>query len=356
MLTKVILSEANTRNAYIAGLDGLRACAVLLVVAFHARVIPGGFVGVDVFFVLSAFLITRMLQQEVVEAGRIRLAQFYKRRLTRLGPALALFLVVYIAVAPFVWSSHPHLSDAMLAAFYISDYSFSIFGRPFYLNHTWSLAVEQKFYLVWPILLPFLLQSRRPVQLLLVSYIVVLCWRASFESDWVSYYYRADTRCTGLILGAAVALTINRVGFTAAHAQAGVGLIMLAAILGRFGPSASAVIPLAEVGAALLVGAAAKGRLGKMELALCIPAVVLLGKLSYGIYLWHYPITVALRPYFSGLTLFSLVLLPSVALSWLSFVTVERRFRHASRPDKTSPGQQQLGIVDDRRAPNNAAP
>jgi peptidoglycan/LPS O-acetylase OafA/YrhL len=309
---------------YIPGLDGMRAWAVLLVVAFHARVIPGGFVGVDVFFVLSAFLITRILQRELEQAGEIRLVRFYQRRLVRLGPALALFLLAYVTVAPLIWPGQPHFGDAVLALLYLSDYSFAFFGRPQYLQHTWSLAVEEQFYLIWPLLLPFLLRLRRPMVAMAMGYVAVLCWRASFDGDWASYYYRADTRCTGLIVGAALAVSINKLTLSVSHAWVGAGLIVCAALFGRFGPAASAVFPLAECGAAMLVGAAAQGRLGSMAPLLCAPTAILLGKLSYGIYLWHYPITVALRPFFSEATLFLLVLLPSVALAWLSFVTVER--------------------------------
>lgn len=324
MPTDITPTAARSTSGYIPALDGLRAFAVVLVVAFHARLMPGGFVGVDVFFVLSAFLITRVLQQEFAQAGGIRVGRFYKRRLIRLGPALALLLVTYLAVAPILWPDQPHLGDAILAGTYVSNYSFALFGRPAHLQHTWSLAVEEQFYLIWPLLLPFVLRTKKPIQLLVASYLVVLCWRLSFAGDWESYYYRADTRCSGLIVGAALALSIDGLRMGAVHAWTGVSLIILASLIGRFGPTASAVFPLAEVGAALLIGASAKGQLGKLGYVFCAPGAILLGKLSYGIYLWHYPITVALRPSFSGLTLFVLVLIPTVALAWLSFVTVER--------------------------------
>jgi peptidoglycan/LPS O-acetylase OafA/YrhL len=318
-------------NGYIPALDGLRAFAVLLVVAFHARVVPGGFIGVDVFFVLSAFLITRILQRELAQAGRIRLARFSMRRLARLGPALALMLATYLALAPLLWPSHPHFGDALLSAFYVSDYSFAAFGRPFYLQHTWSLAVEEQFYLLWPLLLPLLLRSKRPIHLLVAGYVGVVCWRTSFGDDWSAYYYRADTRCTGLIVGAILALTIERLRFSTAHALTGTILIILAALLGRFGPHAAAVFPLAEFGAALVIGSAAKDELGAAKGLLCSPAAVLVGKISYGIYLWHYPITVALRPWFGGPMLFFLVLVPSVGAAWLSFITIEQLPRELKR-------------------------
>jgi peptidoglycan/LPS O-acetylase OafA/YrhL len=312
------------KAGYIPGIDGLRACAALLVVAFHARVIPGGFIGVDVFFVLSAFLITRILQREWSETGAIELKRFYGRRLKRLGPAFAFMLAGYVMLAPLVWPGHPHLTDALLAALYVSDYSYALIGAPLYLQHTWSLAVEEQFYLLWPLLLPVLLRSRQPVVWLAAAYLAVVCWRASFGDDWRQYYYRADTRATGLIIGAALALVLDRLRLTQWHAAAGMLAIALAATLGQFGSDAALAMPLAELGAVLVVGAAAQRRLGALGAGLSLPVMITLGQWSYGIYLWHYPITVALRPVLSGWALFGAVIVPSVLLAWLSFVTVER--------------------------------
>ncbi|WP_178139161.1 acyltransferase family protein [Erythrobacter sanguineus] len=311
-------------GTYIPALDGLRAVAALLVVAFHARIVSGGFIGVDVFFVLSAFLITGILQREISQTGAIRLSRFYLRRLARLGPALAFLLAGYIAFAPLIWPSHPHLFDAMLAGLYVSNYSFALFKEPLYLQHTWSLAVEDQFYLLWRLLLPVLMRARIPILWLGAAYVAVICWRASFGDDWASYYYRADTRASGLIIGAALALYLHRLTFTPVYAWTGIGAIIVAAAFGEFGPTSATVFPVAEIGAALVVGAAAHGQLGRLKIALCAPIAIRLGKLSYGIYLWHYPITVALRPWLDGVTLFGAVLVPSVALAWLSFVTIER--------------------------------
>ncbi len=317
-------SAPTPSGGYISGIDGLRAVSALLVVAFHARVVPGGFVGVDVFFVISAFLITGILQREVQHHGAIRLSRFYLRRLARLGPALAFMLLAYVAFAPLIWPAHPHLSDALLAAFYVSNYSFALFNSPLYLQHTWSLSVEEHFYLVWPLLLPFLMRARRPVLWLAAAYLAVICWRMNFGPDWHSFYYRTDTRAGGLIVGAALAMALSRLRFASADARIGIAAIAIAAMIGEFGPASASVFPIAEFGAALVVGAAAQGQLGRLDSVLSAPLLVRLGKLSYGIYLWHYPITVALRPHLEGPLLFGAVLVPSVALAWLSFVTVER--------------------------------
>ena len=319
-----INAAQSRKSGHIPGIDGLRACAAVLVVAFHARAIPGGFVGVDVFFVLSAFLITRILAREWHGTGAIALRPFYLKRLKRLGPAFAFMLAVYVMLAPLVWPGHPHVRDAVLAGLYVSDYSYALFGAPRYIGHTWSLAVEEQFYLLWPLLLPLLLRARHPLMWLAAAYLVVMCWRASFGEDWRQYYYRADTRATGLIVGAALAFALDRLRLTPWHAWAGMLAIALAAMLGRFGPDAALAMPLAEFGAVLMVGAAAQNRLGGLGGWLSAPVMVRLGQWSYGIYLWHYPITVALRPFLAGWELFAVVIGPSVLMAWLSFVTVER--------------------------------
>lgn len=142
-------------HTYIPALDGMRAVAVLVVVFFHAKVpgFGGGFFGVDVFFVLSGYLITRLLLQEQQATGRVALPHFYLRRLRRLYPALLLFLAVYLMLAATVLNGPPyamrlHLRDALLSAVYLQDYAKMLDLYPFWLRHMWSLSIEEHFYLV----------------------------------------------------------------------------------------------------------------------------------------------------------------------------------------------------------------
>jgi len=136
-------------------LDGLRAVAVVLVISDHCGVpvFDQGYFGVDLFFVLSGFLITRLLVDEIDATGRIELWRFYLRRLLRLAPALLLFLAAYMLIAPSIWPQFDfllHLRDAALVGFYLSDYSQAFWHNPKVLIHTWSLSVEEHFYLIWP--------------------------------------------------------------------------------------------------------------------------------------------------------------------------------------------------------------
>lgn len=149
----------------IASLDGLRALAAVAVIFFHAgedTPLSGGFLGVDVFFVLSGYLITSILLRERSFTGRIDTLRFYGRRFVRLMPALVFLLAVYVIAAPLMWPSmsrSEHIGHALVAGFYLSDYGYALWRIPEFLRHTWSLSVEEHFYLLWPPVLVLLLRS-----------------------------------------------------------------------------------------------------------------------------------------------------------------------------------------------------
>jgi peptidoglycan/LPS O-acetylase OafA/YrhL len=300
---------------YVPELDGLRALAVVAVVLFHAAPdgpVRGGFVGVDLFFVLSAFLITTIL------AGRPELKLFYWRRACRLVPALLLMLAVYLLAAPFVWPNYPHGRDASITALYLSDYSYTFWHVPLYLRHTWSLAVEEHFYLLWPLLLFPLLRARNAKFILLGAYVAATAWRMSFDG-WLSYYYRFDTHLTGLILGAWLALerpTLPK--WAGAIAAASLGLILVVGDIRR----ASDVIPFAEMAGAVLIVSP--------PTIFAQRALVWIGKRSYAIYLWHFPIALVTRGSLDSVSSTIVTLVLSIGAAAVSFITVEawgRRLR-----------------------------
>jgi peptidoglycan/LPS O-acetylase OafA/YrhL len=168
---------------YNPALDGVRAVAIIVVMLFHARAPTalGGYIGVDVFFVLSGYLITTLLLQELQTNHRIDLRRFYLRRLIRLAPALLVMLAIYVIVAPFVWPSiADHGWQAFLAAIYLSDYSVAFWGTPDILSHTWSLSIEEHFYLLWPVVLAFAVRrwDRRSLVIVLgVFYVLATLFR-----------------------------------------------------------------------------------------------------------------------------------------------------------------------------------
>ena len=206
---------------YNPALDGLRAVAIALVIADHCHVpgFDGGYFGVDLFFVLSGFLITRLLVDEFDAAGQIDLPRFYLRRLLRLAPPLLLLLAAYLVIAPMIWPQYglwSHIRDAALAGFYLSDYGRAFWHYPIALQHTWSLSVEEHFYLIWPfaVLLLARIELRWRIAGLFGIYLIATAWRIfEYESSgWVATYFRFDTRMSGLICGALLAICLPRMG------------------------------------------------------------------------------------------------------------------------------------------------
>ena len=302
----------------MSGLDGVRALAVLAVMAFHEgmHAAPGGFLGVDVFFVLSGFLITDLLASHKEEHGRLGLRAFWIRRGRRLLPALAAVLIaVTAAVALIEPGQLAGLRAPLLAAItYSSNWYqafhhvsyFASFGPPEPLQHLWSLAIEEQFYLVWPLVLGFALmrlRTRRDRALAAwagagaSALAMALLYRAGDDPSRV--YYGTDTHATALLIGAALALTWP-LATLASASQAirsrldllGIGgLAMLAWSVGHFSGADAAVYPaglvLAALAAAGLTASAACG--GSVSAALSLAPLRWLGRRSYGIYLWHWP-------------------------------------------------------------------
>lgn len=307
---------------YQPHLDGLRALAALAVVAFHARApgFSGGYVGVDLFFVLSGYLITRL----VIEKPDI--TRFYLRRARRLLPTLLLFLLGYLLTFPLLFPEHSHFRDAILAALYLSDYTVAFGGVPDYLRHTWSLSVEAHFY----ILCPFLLIRMNPrIRTLVIIYLLATAWRWWWP-DWREAYYRFDTHASGLILGCIIAKIRNLPKFPAWP-----GLLILSIACVHFYWLSPTIKEhgwvIVELGAAVAI-------LGTPPTWLSSASLTYIGKLSYGLYLWHYPIARIFRdagdPWW---VILAASLTCGLIMSAFSYHTVEAYFRrNAGRPHSAS--------------------
>lgn len=293
--------------SYSPALDGLRSIAILLVLFFHAQVpgLPGANVGVDVFFVLSGYLITRILLAELNSTGNIDLRRFYLQRLLRLTPPLILLLLLYAAVAPQLWPDYYfHARDLVAVLIYQADLAL-VFGMgPDKMAHAWSLGIEERFYLLWPLVLLGLVALRNlrmALAALLAAMVLVSLWRMLALQLWdVSVseaYYRFDMRIGGLLLGSWLGLWIGcglpvSEGLLCRRWLLLSWLTLLAAVVlyptddkGRltFG------LPLVEVAVLftlLWLHWRPHGMLGRI---LAWSPLVYVGQLSYGLYLFHYP-------------------------------------------------------------------
>ncbi len=289
----------------IEGLDGLRAVAALFVFAFHARVpgFTGGWIGVDVFFVLSGFLITLKLAEEADRRNSIAVLTFYWRRTLRLAPALVPLLIVVFAARPDLWKT-----EVIPAALYVSNWTRAFSNFPRILGHTWSLAIEEQFYLLWPLALLMLLRVRRETALVIVVGLTLAsgAWRGFLFATGASVprlYNGFDTHADGLLLGCALALAGKAEWRRLALAWplAVVSLILAAALLPWRHPLVYAGgLWFIALAATILIAAIASGHAVGLVRLLQLAPLAWLGVISYGFYLWHYPVLMLLRGHGGG--------------------------------------------------------
>jgi peptidoglycan/LPS O-acetylase OafA/YrhL len=305
---------------YVPALDGLRALAVALVIAFHYTGAPlGGPYGVDLFFVLSGFLITTLLLEERAARGSVDLANFYLRRARRLFPALAVMLVAYLVYNAAL--GRDALATVADHGLYFGNIYFVVtHGADNGLGHLWSLAEEEQFYLVWPPLLLLLARARRPLYWVVALLLCLMLYRGFPILDGASMtrLYRApDAHSEGLVLGAVLAF-LRRRGFVAGEwaGKLGVALVVPPIVAGIW----SVGLPTFELGSFLLIAAA----VGETEIAgwLSAKPLVWIGTLSYSLYLWHEPVVWAFHRHDR---LVALAL--SLVCAWLSYRYVEQPLR-----------------------------
>ena len=352
-----VLALQHFKLDYNPALDGLRGVAIVLVLLSHAHVplFDGAFFGVDLFFVLSGFLITSLLLLEHQAHGRLQYWRFYRRRLFRLMPALALFLAVYCLLAPLLWPGLDDVyPDALVSILYLADYGIAFFDSPNTLLHMWSLSVEEHFYLIWPPLLVLLLRSARPGALwrpIALLYLLSGLWRVLWVVQGQQFYevfFRFDTRASGLLAGALLAALMQEkpqwIDWLRARLPHAMWLPLSIPLLMELGwDNQNALLwglTLVEL-ATLVLLVALQQRSGLVYEMLSAPLLIKLGTLSYGIYLWHYPVVRYLRADYAWPVVVVLGLLISTALSALSFYTLERwamRYRDGSGSGSGSSG------------------
>lgn len=346
-------------TARFGGLDGLRAIAVTMVLVYHffPQALPGGFLGVDVFFVISGFLITSLLIREKAKNGRISLRSFWQRRARRLLPALGLVLLVCTSLAAAVGGDLLVGIGRQLAgaAAFVSNWVFIGAGADYFtrdtpelFRNTWSLAIEEQFYILLPLVVLLLIKicrRRTSALLLAVIGIVSAVWMFELSATGASptrVYFGSDTHAFGLILGAAMAIVVTRPGPAfrpRATAQVAYTVFAVAgfAVLGVLAFTLPEGSPVSFQGgfqlatAASLVTVWAVTRPGAwIGGAINLAPMRWIGERSYGIYLWHWPlllIATAAFPSAAPWQVALVILAVTVFCAALSFRYIEQPVR-----------------------------
>lgn len=344
--------QAVTSLPYRSDIDGLRAIAVLAVVFYHFGIpgFRGGFVGVDIFFVISGFLIGGILWREYDSTGRIWLRHFYVRRFRRLAPAFftMAFVTAALCWALFLPFEFREFGKQLIAAtVYLSNVLF--FREAGYFDtaseekpflHTWSLAVEEQFYIFLPLFMLLLSRNRRALLAALVG-----CWILSLAAcvmltapyQTATFYlfpFRAWELLSGVLLAIWGCETGRRWRGRAILSWLGFALVLASILFIPAGPAFPGVLALAPVLGAVLLLANGCGR-NHVNRALSTPEAVFFGKISYSLYLWHWPVLVLslyLRGSYTGLPEAIAWMLLSVALGWLSWRFIEDPVRRSRLP------------------------
>ena len=338
----------------MAGLDGARGLLTLGVLLAHTRMalFSGAMVYMDVFFTMSGFLITSLLIKDFQKRGRISLKNFYLRRFMRLYPALTAMVVVFIALSWFLSDRFDILlTEALVSWFYLMDYGWALEQIPvYYTGHTWSLAVEEQFYLLWPLVFIGLLRlSGLTVRTACVIFAMALLfwgWRfwLTYNGASIAHLYNAfDTRADALLIGCALAVLLKVIDI-ADHPLISrfCALAMLPIALGLLAAGFTMdpnyrwyyyVSPLFGAFPAVIaiIGSLHPDR-NLMHMIQEHPVPVFIGRICYGLYIWHFPIFTWIEGW-AGQYRYGMILLIgwplTFAVATLSFYLIERPFMRA---------------------------
>lgn len=334
--------------SYIPALDGLRGLAILFVIGVHAQVpgMRGGVIGVDIFFVLSGFLITTLLVKEYNVAHRISLKNFYMRRILRLIPALVLMLSTFTVLSLFRIGSDDTkhtFAYALIALFYMSNWYTALSHEPGLFLHTWSLSIEEQFYILWPIAFIMLMRLRTPKIAWITLVMGCISWMlsaymASSGSSVARVYNGLDTRAVAILFGCTLALVLSNQPLlyqALSKIVCRYSRCLVVVIIIFFGwillyvddesPKYFWLLGMIALSACALIVDVLMSKSSPIRPLLESRALVGLGRMSYGVYLWHFPIFWVLQRY--GASWYVTLVIGSILtfiIAWLSFRFVEQ--------------------------------
>jgi peptidoglycan/LPS O-acetylase OafA/YrhL len=384
----VVAEEAKaapTRFSYHASLDGLRALALLAIIAYHydygwAR---GAYLSVDLFFILSGFLITTLLLMEWRRSDGVALGTFWARRARRLLPAL-LVLLVFVTIFTILeiepWRRADVRGDAIASLFYVANWRliateqgyFELFAAASPLRHMWTLAIEEQFYLVWPVIVLVAMTAARGSLRVLVAICsigivvsVIVMARVYTPGDPLRAYYGTDARLHTILMGAllAILLFVWQPSDIAKRRLAIVGALACVVMLYTWNVATGTSsryyhggsIAYAALACVVIAGAM---HAGPLRAALGFGILVWIGRLSYGLYLFHWPIitwVVPSRVHLHGLPLNVLRFAITVALAALSFYLIELPVRERRKPTWPWKRAERVRTEPSRRRPRQVA-
>lgn len=349
------------KHTYYPALDGLRTIAVGIVLCAHGGVtyFRSGGVGVDIFFVLSGFLITTILITEQARSGGINFRNFYARRFLRLAPALVLCCALTAGIALGLGRAFPG-TEIALALSYTTNWALALYNHQFaWLNHCWSLSIEEQFYMLWPLVILLLCRvvksSRARAVVLVVGAAAIAIYRATRVGIYTDerINFGLDTRMDTLMTGAALACLVHSLPggkFPDALGRflgrflapvAFVGLFAVIHFVTWYSPWMGWIGYVLVGGAAVLVVAdLVAGGHSLLAPVLAWRPLVFIGRISYGLYLYHLPIYFAveiLMPTAPWGLRFAVKLVVSLALAVISFFGVEQRFLRLKGRFEASP-------------------
>ena len=347
------VAETSFKLGHRPELDGLRGISILLVLLLHfgVKLLPGGFLGVDIFFVLSGFLITSLLVQEQHRSGKISLRAFYIRRALRLAPALIFYLVI-LGILALAFMNREKANEIhqgiLLTLSYVSNWIFALNPRvkigP--LGITWSLAIEEQFYLVWPLALSIAFRFKVPRRVIVYTVILAIVSVTLHRQSLVEggalmrrLYYATDTRADALLVGCLVALLLGwnliphnrivRLGVSVIAAGGFVLVAYMATAARMVDPNLyKSLFTMIEVAIGAVLIVLMLWPPGWALVVLRLPPLAWIGRISYGVYLWHWPIREMLCPdvYASSPWRLIATAILSVTVAALSFYFVETPF------------------------------